>query len=99
MFFRFLATGETYTSLTSQYRVGKTTLSRIVPEVCEAIWATMQNHFMPFTNTSEQWRSKVVSFEDKWDYPHCVGAIDGKLVVIEAHANSESLCFNFQWCY
>ena len=34
---RFLATGETFRSLQFQFRVGKSTISYIVREVCQAI--------------------------------------------------------------
>lgn len=93
---RFLATGETYSSLASQYRIGLTTISKIVPEVCDAMWSTMQEHFMPIPDTPEKWKSKAIGFRDRWDYPHCLGALDGKHVVIQAPANSGSLYFNYK---
>ncbi|GFO47250.1 protein antagonist of like heterochromatin protein 1 [Plakobranchus ocellatus] len=96
MCIRFLASGETYTSLATQYRVGVTTLSRIVPEVCETIWVTLQEHFMSFPKSAVEWEEKAVSYQQRWDYPHCVGAIDGKHVVIEAPANSGSLYYNYK---
>lgn len=96
LLFRFLASGESYTSLASQYRIGVTTMSRIVPEVCEAIWTTMQAHFMPFPKTAVEWQAKAAAFQQRWDYPHCVGALDGKHVEIEAPPNSGSLHFNYK---
>lgn len=94
--FRFLATGESYKSLSAQYRVGHSTIAKFVPEVCEAIWSTMLEHFMPFPKTNEDWQAKALSFAEKWDYPHCLGAIDGKHVVIEAPANSGSFFYNYK---
>ena len=34
---RYLATGESYTSLSYQFRVGRSTISKFLPEVCRAI--------------------------------------------------------------
>ena len=34
---RYLATGESYTSLSCQFRVGRSTISNFLPEVCRAI--------------------------------------------------------------
>ena len=33
---RYLATGESYTSLSCQFRVGRSTISKFLPEVCRA---------------------------------------------------------------
>ncbi|XP_041364429.1 protein ALP1-like [Gigantopelta aegis] len=56
----------------------------------------MQEHFMPFPKTSEEWRAKAVNFAQRWDYPQCIGAIDGKHVLIEAPANTGSQYCNYK---
>ena len=38
---RFLATGETFRSLHFQFRMGKSTISYIVREVCQAIYSVL----------------------------------------------------------
>ena len=43
-----------------------------------------------------QWKKVARGFEEKWNFPHCIGAIDGKHVVIQAPANSGSMFFNYK---
>lgn len=43
---RFLATGETYKSLSFQYRIGATTISTIVKETCEALHQVLKDEFL-----------------------------------------------------
>ncbi|XP_077111444.1 uncharacterized protein LOC143767195 isoform X2 [Ranitomeya variabilis] len=51
---RFLATGESYTSLHLQFRVGKSTISKIVRCTCTVIWQKLQPIVMP-SPTEETW--------------------------------------------
>ncbi|KAI4455657.1 hypothetical protein MML48_9g00000113 [Holotrichia oblita] len=43
---RFLATGESYRSLMYATRIHETTISRIVPEVCEAIYNFLKKDYL-----------------------------------------------------
>ncbi|KAH7938536.1 hypothetical protein HPB49_024981 [Dermacentor silvarum] len=43
---------------------------------------------------------KIASdFEERWNMPHCVGAIDGKRVVIECPSKSGSEDYNCKYCF
>lgn len=51
---------------------------------------------MPFPKTSQEWKEIAMTFFQKWNYPHCLGAMDGKHVVISAPNNSGSLYYNYK---
>ena len=41
---RFLASGESQTSLSYYFKIGKSTLCGVVEEVCQAIWTVLQDN-------------------------------------------------------
>ncbi len=94
--FRFLATGETYTSLAMQFRVGTSTISRLVPEVCDVIWDVMNEEWLKLPSTVAEWKSAAADFESKHHHPHCVGAIDGKHITLIAPNNAGSMFYNYK---
>ena len=77
---QFLATGETYKSLMYQYRVSQVSISRFVPEVCQVIIESFMEECMSLPDSKEKWLSVGKKSEEKWQFPNCVGAIDGKHV-------------------
>ncbi|CAM4623415.1 unnamed protein product [Leuciscus chuanchicus] len=42
------------------------------------------------------WRSTARRFHERWNFPNCLGAMDGKHIFIQAPANSGSLYFNYK---
>ncbi|KAJ4943635.1 hypothetical protein JOQ06_006133 [Pogonophryne albipinna] len=92
---KYLATGDSYRTIAFSYRVGHATVAVIVKEVAGAIWTALVEETMPVPQ-SEDWRAIAAEFQEIWNFPNCVGAIDGKHVVIQAPANSGSLYFNYK---
>uniref|UniRef100_A0A671PE27 DDE Tnp4 domain-containing protein n=1 Tax=Sinocyclocheilus anshuiensis TaxID=1608454 RepID=A0A671PE27_9TELE len=77
--FRFLATGDSYHTISKSFRVGKSTVVGIVPSVATAIWESLVGEYMPVPQESD-WRAIAEGFSSKWAFPHCLGANDGKTV-------------------
>ena len=92
---RFLASGESQTSLSYYFKIGKATVCGIVKEACEAIWTPLQDYVPPL-QTPEDWLNISRDFESKWNMPHCIGAIDGKHIAIKALFKSGTLFHNYK---
>ena len=67
----------------------------IVPEVVDAIWDCLAPGLMPVP-TKEHWKAVADGFWEKWNFPHCVGAIDGKHVAIQAPMHSGAKFHNYK---
>lgn len=46
--------------------------------------------------SEEQWNHIAEQFYEKWNFPNCIGALDGKYVVIESPAHSGSKYFSYK---
>lgn len=49
---------------------------------------------VPTTKEEWLWHSRI--FEDKWNFPHCIGALDGKHIVMQAPKNCGSYYYNYK---
>ena len=93
---RFLATGETYRSLSFQFRISKSAISYIVNEVCQAIIKNLGPVYLKVPSTNEEWLEIASKFEERWNYPNCIGAIDGKHIVMQPPPNAGSHYYNYK---
>jgi len=79
---RYLASGDSMKSLSYAFRVGCSTVSKIVLETCEAIWNVLKPKVFPKFNNNI-WKHISSEYEKNWNFPHCIGALDGKHVIIQ----------------
>ena len=93
---RYLASGDAQQSQSFNSTIGKSTVSGIIKETCQAIWAALRNTYVKTPNSPEAWKSISKDFEKMWNFPHCLGAGDGKHVVIECPPHSGSEFFNYK---
>ena len=47
-------------------------------------------------NSQQEWEKIADNFNAKWQFPNCIGAVDGKHVALKAPANSGSMYFNYK---
>jgi hypothetical protein len=76
------------------YRIAPSTVHSIIISTCELIWNKLSPTEL-LQPTEEEWKKKAEEFYSLWQFPNCIGAIDGKRIEIQAPNNSVSLFFNY----
>ncbi|XP_059894187.1 uncharacterized protein LOC132447425 [Gadus macrocephalus] len=77
---RFLATGESFKSLSYHFRMGESTIGQFVPETCEAIYSVLKEKYAKCPDTALGWQQVATGFLSRWNFPNCIGALDGRRV-------------------
>ena len=93
--YSFLATGDSFWMLHIRFRRGVSTIAQAVYEVSEAICDVLHRIYMS-PPTMEDWKQIEHRFSTRWNFPNCVGSLDGKHVMIKAPPNSHSLFYNYK---
>lgn len=93
---RFLASGDSQQSVAFNFRIASPTVSHIIRETCAAIWNSLAEQYLKPPHTSADWKNISNGFEELWNLPHCVGAIDGKHINMKCPNNSGSLYYNYK---
>ena len=96
---RFLATGDSQQSLSFSFRLGKSTVSRIISETCDAIYQSLKDDYLRCPASTSEWLAIADDFKEIWNFPHVIGALDGKHIRIECPKNSGSLYYNYKGFY
>lgn len=95
MFFRYLASGCTLTEIHFTFRIGISTASKIIRTVCCKIWDVLKNKYIP-APSKENWKTIAKGFEKTANFPHCLGAIDGKHIRLIMPEKSGSMYYNYK---
>lgn len=93
---RFLAVGEPLSSLSFAYRIGKATVSVVVRETMTALIKVLAPLAVAEPKCEEDWKYIAAGFQDKWNLPHCLGALDGKHIRIQQPKATHSTYFNYK---
>ena len=93
---RFLASGESQQSLSLDFLMGRSTVSKIVSETCEAIYFSLKDPYLKSPQNANDWRKISRRFEEVWNFPHVISAIDGKHIRIECPKQSGTLYHNYK---
>lgn len=70
------------TSMSYHYLVSLTLVSQIIAETCQVLWEILSPLVLKQCNETN-WKAIAQDFNEKWHFPHCIGALDGKHVVIQ----------------
>ena len=93
---RFLASGDSQKSLSFAFRIGTTTVSKIISETCIAVKEELGTKFLRPPRCPLDWLEISRDFEDFWDMPIVIAALDGKHIQIKAPANSGTPFHNYK---
>lgn len=52
--------------------------------------------FLQFPESEEDWKVIAKQFEERWNFPNCLGCVDGKHIEIIPPANSGSYFYNYK---
>ena len=92
----YLSTGDSFSTIALLFRLGASTVRSIIFETCSAIWDEMKGQYLKTPDTEGEWRAVARDFEQTWNFPHCLGAIDGKHCSIQCPPNTGSEYFNYK---
>ena len=61
--------------------------------MCDAILEVLHPEFIKFPTSEEEWFATSREYEFAWNFTHCVAAIDGKHVIMQAPPRNSGLSF------
>ncbi len=67
-----------------------------MPVVCDAIYNCLKPECMMIPQTIDEWKNIANNFQNMWNFPMCIGAIDGKHVQIVPPPGSGSQYYNYK---
>ena len=93
---RYLTSTDSQISLSFSYRIGRSTLSSISKETCDAIYEALTPDYLPPPSSVEVWMEIAKDFQTIWNIPHVLGALDGKHIRIQCPLNTGTLFHNYK---
>ena len=88
---QIFATGDSQTSISFNFRVGRSTVCNTVYETCCVLWKVLHMEYVQFSSTTQDWIGISQQFWRKWNFPNCLGNT--------ISSNSESLYYNYKGTY
>ena len=92
---RYLASGESYTSLEYQFRISRKAISCIIDEVAKTMVKILGKEILKTPTATEEWEEISTKFMQRWNFPNEIGAVNGKHIVIQQLKNSRLHCRNY----
>ena len=93
---RYLASGDSQQSQSFNFRLGRSTVCGIIRETCKGIWDALNEKFLIAPKKADEWNTIADEFQNEWNFPHCLGALDGKHIAMDCPKNAGSEYFNYK---
>ncbi|XP_043483538.1 protein ANTAGONIST OF LIKE HETEROCHROMATIN PROTEIN 1-like [Leptopilina heterotoma] len=91
----YLAHEDSIDTTAKIFFVGKSTAYEMIRDVSKIIWEVLSPKFLGIKSV-EEWQEVAKEYQDTWDFPNCLGAIDGKHVRIVKPPHSGSAFYNYK---
>ncbi|KAK3920528.1 Protein ALP1-like [Frankliniella fusca] len=91
----FLAQGDSATSKHFEFRIRKSTVHKVVNETCKAIWDALQPIVLK-SPSKENWKKISERYQERWQFPNCLGAIDGRHMKIQCPPCTGTEYYNYK---
>ena len=75
--------------------MSRSIVAKIIPDTCQAFLEILHPEVMAVPDQAG-WAKIAADFQDRWQFSHCIGSINGKRVIIQAPINACSLYFNYK---
>ncbi|XP_072380701.1 uncharacterized protein [Diabrotica undecimpunctata] len=92
---RYLATGMSFRSLGLTFRMNDYTVGKCVSSVVDAIWNNFYERHLSVPDQKE-FEQIAVEFNERWNFIHAIGCIDGKHIRIKCPKQSGTTYFNYK---
>ncbi|KAH7934091.1 hypothetical protein HPB49_021424 [Dermacentor silvarum] len=92
---RYLSSGMLIRDAAMAFRVGLETAREAIHLTCSVLWEVLSPVYMK-PPTEDDWRDIAAGFCSRWQFPNCLGAVDGKHVEIRCPRKAGSLYFNYK---
>ena len=83
------------------FRVGQSTVCNVIKETRGGIWLAKNQKCLKAPTCADKWKKIADGMFQDWDFPNCIGALDGQHIAIECPGNSGSkglfIWRNFPW--
>ena len=76
--------------------MGRSTANAIIAEVTLAIYTVLKDEYLRTPDTTAEWEIVAKQFFQLWNFPNCLGALDGKHVNIQQPPKSGSHFYNYK---
>lgn len=76
--------------------MGISTVQSVIKQTLDAIITNLLDIAIPSKRSPADWRKIAANFFKRWNFPNCLGALDGKHVHTFAPNNSGSFYFNYK---
>jgi len=82
-----------FRALALSFKMHNITVGSIIYQVCDAIWIRLSKTHLSIP-IPELFLSTANEFNVKWNFPHCIGCIDGKHIRLQSPTHSEIMYYN-----